>query len=108
MNDIVERLKSLDKPRSLNDWSNVGEVGDEAAAEIKRLRLQIADVERLREDERLTWDAQHKRQASMNAHLAALVTDAQEELRKCQQDAIQLQARLAECESQLRAVALKP
>ena len=68
---------------------------------VEDLRKQLADSERLREDERLTWDAQHKRQASMNAHLAALVTDAQEELRKCQQDAIQLQARLAEAEAAL-------
>ena len=66
---------------------------------VEDLRKQLADSERLREDERLTWDAQHKRQASVNAHLAALVTDAQEELRKCQQDAIQLQARLAHAEA---------
>lgn len=77
----------------------LGEANEALAAECESLRSRLADSERLREDERLTWDAQHKRQASMNAHLAALVTDAQEELRKCQQDAIQLQDRLAEAEA---------
>ena len=86
-----------------DDCMGCREPGDSHAAycpesRVEDLRKRLADSERLREDERLTWDAQHKRQASMNAHLAALVTDAQEELRKCQQDAIQLQARLAEAE----------
>ena len=67
-----------------------------------RLAEVIAERDSLRTmllNERAEWmDEALKRQASVNAHLAALVTDAQEELRKCQQDAIALQARLAEAE----------
>ena len=73
----------------------------EAADALEAQARKIADCNRLRDDERLTWDAQHKRQASMNAHLAELVTDAHEELRKCQQDAIALQDRLAEAEAEI-------
>ena len=85
MSDIVEMLRDLH--RQATEERSHYYVG-------KCVRDSIAEIERLR--------VQHKRQASMNAHLAALVTDAQEELRKCQQDAIQLQARLVAAEALLR------
>ena len=97
---ILSRIKAFKHFRAMNpDKSYTSPEAEDAIALADALEAQareIADCKRLREDERLTWDAQHKRQASVNAHLAALVTDAQEELRKCQQDAIALQARLAE------------
>ena len=90
VSELVARLRSHTPPK-IKDL-------DEAADALEAMAREISDCKRLREDERLTWDAQHKRQASVNAHLAALVTDAQEELRKCQQDAIALQERLASAE----------
>lgn len=95
--DIVERLRY---PADATDDHLF------AAAEIERLRAALAEVIAERDSirtmllsERNEWmDEAIRRQASVNANLAELVTDAQEELRKCQQDAIRLQAQLAAAE----------
>ena len=103
--ELIERLRACGTTAAAFCFDEDALLVLSAADALEAQAREIADCNRLRDDERLTWDAQHKRQASMNAHLAELVTDAQEELRKCQQDAIALQDKLTEAVALLREAA---
>ena len=65
MNDIVERLRNRDCAPYCDQLSA------EAATDIERLRAERDALRTMLLNERNEWDAQHQRQAGVNASLAA-------------------------------------
>ena len=45
--ELIERLRSLDKPRSLTDWETVGDVAGAAADALEAMEKRLAEAEHL-------------------------------------------------------------
>lgn len=91
--DIVERMRY---------WNPVTfPLASLAADEIERLAARLAEVDKTL---RPLVDDDNRPVEALARAAVDLVADAQEELRKCQQDAIQLQAQLAAAERERDAL----